>query len=132
LKYVITLLLLLISTTATAGVSDWNDRDKTLYASYVILNVVDTLQTLDLIDCHKDYYYHGIRCGVHETNPLWGDPPKRGTLLTVKMASVLLNTYLMDNMNDRDRKFTLRVINGVSLAIVINNHQKGLSWSYKF
>ena len=132
MKYVITLLLLFTFTTSIAGVSDWSDRDKKLYASYVILNGIDTLQTLDLIDCKKDYYYHSIKCNVHETNPIWGDPPKRGTLLMVKMSSILINTYLMDRMNERDRKFTLRVINGVALAIVINNHQKGLSWSYKF
>ena len=132
MKYVITLLLLLISTTATAAVSDWGSTDKKLYASYIILNVVDTIQTFDLIDCQNRYYLHGVRCDVHETNPFWGDPPKRGTVLTVKLASGLINTFLMNNMNDRERRITLTALNGVSLFVVINNNQKGLSWRINF
>jgi len=133
LKYIITLLLFLSAAgSCDAAVRDWEERDKKLYASYIILNTVDTFQTFDLIDCKTNYYYHGIRCDVHEKNPIWGDPPRKGTVVAVKIASHLLTTFLMDNMNTKDRRFTLRALNTLAVAVVINNHHTGLEMRFNF
>ena len=133
MKYIITLLLFLSAAgSCDAAVRDWDSTDKKLYASYIILNAVDTIQTFDLIDCQNRYYLHGIPCTVHEANPLWGNPPKRGTVLSVKLASGLINTLLMDNMSTKDRRFTLKALNGIAVVVVLSNHEKGLSWRINF
>ena len=133
MKYLITLILFLSAAgSCDAAVRDWDSTDKKLYASYIILNAVDTIQTYDLIDCQNRYYLHGVRCNVHETNPFWGDPPTKGTVLTVKFASGIINTFLMDSMSDKDRRFTLKALNGIAVVVVLSNHEKGLSWRINF
>ena len=133
MKYLITLILFLSAAgSCDAAVSDWEERDKRLYASYIALNVMDINQTFELIDCQNRYYLHGFRCDVHEVNPFWGDPPKKGTVVAVKLGSFVLNTMLLDTMSTRDRRFTLRALNAIGGAVVINNQMNGLSWRFRF
>ena len=109
MKYLITLILFLSAAgSCDEAVSDWEELDKRLYASYISLNVMDIFHTFELIDCQNRYYLHGIRCDVHEVNPFWGNPPKKGTVVTVKLASFILSTMLMDTKPVEDRRFTLK------------------------
>lgn len=131
-QIILAILLLSAAGSCDAAISEWNEKDKKLYTSYILLNAVDTMQTFDLIDCQQRYYLHGIPCTVHEANPLWGNPPEKGTVIMVKIGSHLLTTYFMDRMEDRDRRITLKWLNIIGGAVVVNNHSKGLHWSIKF
>ena len=133
MKYIITLLLFLSAAgSCDAAVRDWDKTDQRLYASYIALNVMDINQTFELIDCQTNYRLHGVRCNVHEANPFWGDPPKKGTVVTVKLASFILSTMLMDTMPVEDRRFTLKALNAIGAVVVINNQMNGLSWRFRF
>lgn len=86
---------------------------------------MDVLQTFALIECQERNPY----CPYHETNPLVGPHPKKGEVVVIKLATNFLIYKMLDKkLNQRERRFTLRALNVVSIYPVIQNEQVGLGF----
>jgi len=120
-------LAMLHSNPALTDFKDWEQQDKRLWKSYVALNVVDTIQTFDLIEKQKDPHWNGL----NETNPILGSHPKKGELVILKLVINGIAFKLLDN-NPEARTITLAIMNGMYIRTVQNNHEVGLRLSYKF
>jgi hypothetical protein len=126
LKWLLTFLLFLsAASTSDAAIDDWSTKDQRLYTSFVTLQAMDVLQTFALIECQERNPY----CPYHETNPLVGPHPKKGEVVVIKLATNFLIYKMLDKkLNQRERRFTLRALNVVSIYPVIQNEQVGLGF----
>ena len=133
------IILLLLVTTNVYGKEwkNWHPVNEKLFKSFVVLNVVDTMQTFDLIDCQKKL---GKECPFHESNLLIGPRPSKGEVILIKSLLVGGAYYLLDKSypaplwkNSNKPKFVALVImNMMYIDTVSKNKYIGLSLSYKF
>ena len=130
IKPILTFLILLLSNEGMALWEDWEQKDKTLWKSYVALNVVDTLQTFDLINKQNDQTYEHSG-HLRETNPLLGSNPRKGEVVILKLVSNAIAYKILDN-NPQARTVTLSIMNGIYIKTVTNNHEIGLRLTYQF
>jgi hypothetical protein len=121
------LLFLLLSTSIFADFKDWDTTDKKLWYSYVTLQTIDTLQTYDLTQCQKT-----SNCNWIEGNALFGKRPKIENIIVGKLVSSSLAFYFLDKQVDHKRTRDLWIINGISFAVVLNNHEVGIRFNYAF
>ena len=124
------LLLLLFSTPLFGDYKDWDTVDKNLWKSYLVLNVIDTGQTFDLIKKQRQVDCFSM-CNLIETNPLLGKNPSRKEFLALKVATVGLSYYLLDKYPDQ-RTLVLGIMNGIYIDTVLNNHEIGLRVNFSF
>tara|TARA_R110002020_G_scaffold343364_2_gene557742 strand:- start:1104 stop:1514 length:411 start_codon:yes stop_codon:yes gene_type:complete len=113
-----------------ADFKDWDRKNKRLYKSFVTLQVLDTMQTLDMINCQKN----NPTCYLQEKNRFLDIEPSSTELLLMKG---LLNYGIYRTLNDNRVKphhktlvLTILVIG--SLHTVSNNASNGISFSIKF
>ena len=103
------ILLLSMPGLCQAALEDWHPINETLFKSYVVLNVVDTLQTFDLIDCQDNL---AKQCPYLEGNKLYATPQWA---------------------NSNKPKFVaLAIMNMVYIDTVSKNHSIGLRLSWAF
>lgn len=121
------LICLLFSTSIFADFKDWDTTDKKLWYSYVTLQTIDTLQTYDLIQCQKT-----SNCTLIEGNALFGKRPKIENIIVGKLVSSSIVFYFLDKQLDHKRTRDLWIINGISFAVVLNNHEVGVRFNYTF
>lgn len=129
-KMVRILLLLFASTPLFGAYEDWDTLDKNLWKSYLVLNVIDTGQTFDLINKQRQVGCYQM-CNLIETNPLLGKNPSRKDLLTLKVATVGISYYLLDKYPDQ-RTLVLGIMNGIYIDTVFNNHEIGLRVTFSY
>lgn len=127
MKTLLLTLTLLISSTLYS--TEWNDTDKTLYRSYLALQLVDTIQTKNMITCQRNYTCPELA----EANPVLGPYPTTSQLLTTKFVSnMVVYTFLDRYSNDRTRRTALYSLILVSTVIVVKNSNNGLSFKVEF
>ena len=126
MKITITALLLLLPLYTYSHFNDWDETDQLLWKSYVALNVIDTIQTFDLIDKQKDPNYTNI-----EANPILGSRPSKGELIVLKLVVNSL-AYKVIHENPKYRTVTLSIMNGIYIRTVQNNHEVGLRVNFNF
>ena len=129
-KMVRILLLLFASTPLFGAYEDWDTVDKNLWKSYLVLNVIDTGQTFDLIKKQRQVDCYTM-CNLIETNPLLGKNPSRKEFLALKVVTVGVSYYLLDINPDR-RTLVLGIMNGIYIDTVLNNHEIGLRVKFSF
>ena len=131
LLQVVSLCLLLVCSEVTADFKDWNKTDKVLFGTYVGLNVIDIGQTFDIIHCQK----YNPSCGFVEKNKIIGSSPSAKELLIYKAVSTGVIYYALDRVlykDEKARRKTLLIINGIALHTVIHNKQIGLQFRFSF
>ena len=127
MKTLLLTLTLLISSTLYS--TEWNDTDKTLYRSYLALQLVDTIQTKNMITCQRNY----TCLELEEANPLLGPYPTTSQLLTTKFVSnMVVYTFLDRYSNDRTRRASLYTLILISTVVVVKNSNNGLSFKVEF
>lgn len=115
---------------AKAALDDWNPTNKALFVSYSVLNVIDVAQTFDLIDCQRNPYK---KCRYYETNSIVGTHPNKSEIVFIKFLSVYGTYHLLDKYGDEREKFiALSIVNMMYFQTVMNNHEIGLRFSFKF
>tara|TARA_B100001094_G_C18057355_1_gene733190 strand:+ start:532 stop:945 length:414 start_codon:yes stop_codon:yes gene_type:complete len=137
MKTLIISILILLPSLGYAEWKNWHPVNETLFKSFVLLNVVDTMQTFDLIDCQNKL---GKECPFHESNLLIGPRPSKEEVLIVKTLLVGGAYYLLNKSyptplwkNSNKPKFVALVImNMVYIDTVSKNKSIGLRLSYKF
>lgn len=130
IKPILTFLILLLSNESIALWEDWEQKDKTLWKSYVALNVIDTVQTFDLINKQNDPTYEH-RGHLKETNPILGSEPRKGEVVILKLVTNAVVYNVLDN-NPEIRTLALSIMNGIYVKTVASNHEIGLRLTYQF
>lgn len=123
MKWLITFLLLTAAGTCNAALDDWSTQDQRLYKSFITLQTMDVMQTFALIECQERNPY----CPYYETNRLVGSHPKKGEVIAIKLGmNYMIYNMLDKRLNQRERGFTLRALQVVSIYPVIQNEGIGL------
>ena len=123
MKWLLTFLLLTAAGTCNAALDDWSTQDQRLYKSFIALQTMDVMQTFALIECQE----RNPHCPYYETNRLVGTHPKKGEIIAVKLGmNYLIYNMLDKRLNQRERQFTLRALQVVSIYPVIQNEGIGL------
>lgn len=137
MKTLILSIIILLPSLGQAEWKNWHPVNEKLFKSFVVLNVVDTMQTFDLIDCQNKL---GRECPYHESNLLIGPRPSKGEVILIKSLLVGGAYYLLDKSyptplwkNSNKPKFVALVImNMIYIDTVSKNKSIGLSLSYRF
>ena len=124
---ILTTLLLLLAINAYSN--EWNQTDKNLYKGYLGIQIIDTIQTKNMITCQRDYTCPNII----EANPLLHPYPTTRQLVLNKVAYNLVAYQFLDKYspNDRTRRIALVSMIIVSAFVVSKNHKNGLSFKIK-
>ena len=131
MKTLLTFLLLTagICESLRADYVDWEKHDKRLYGSFMALQVMDTLQTRNMIRCQRN----NTCLHLQEANPLIGPYPSNKQLVVHKfMANVLIYDLLDRRTEGQGRRIALYTMILISDTTVKSNHSNGLSFSIKF
>ena len=95
--------------------SDWPEEQQKQYSKLLGLQIIDTAQTFQMINCQKH-----TACRLQELNPLLGSHPSKNEVLAMKVVgNLIIYKFLDEYSNGRDQK--LRILNGVFTVVVINN-----------
>ena len=112
-----------------ADIVDWDKHDKRLYGTFMTLQVIDTLQTRNMIKCQRDFTCPYLK----EGNPLIGPYPSNKQVFVHKfMANVLIYDMLDKRVYGKGRRLALYGLILVTAVTVNSNHNNGLSFSIKF
>ena len=120
--------LLLFCNNALAEFKDWDKTDKLLYGSYVGLNVIDVGQSFDIVHCQRI----NPNCNIIERNPILGSHPSKEKIVLYKAAFMGATYVGLNNTNPKTRRTALLIINTITLASVVNNHNIGLRFNIRF
>ena len=100
----------------SAAFQDWDPVHQQQFKTHLILQGIDTYQTMKMIDCQK---LQG--CYLEERNPLYPKRPSKGRLLTQKVLGNALVYYAIDRATPLQRKRRLKAMIIVGTAVVLNN-----------
>ena len=137
MKILILSILILLPSLGQAEWTNWHPVNEKLFKSFIALNVVDTMQTFDLINCQNRL---GEECPYHEKNRILGTHPSKTEVLLVKTIFIGGSYYLLDKgyptpqwLNSNKPKFVALVImNMVYIDIVSENQSIGLKFNWNF
>ena len=111
------------SSPAVGEIDQWSDRERILWNSYIALSIIDTQQTLRMIDCQKKPH-----CPLVEKNPILGKRPEKHELIGLKIVGNII-IYKMLDRDDVDRERALKWLNGTQAFVVTHN---GFAWYKRF
>jgi hypothetical protein len=137
MKTLVLSVLMLLPSLGQAALENWHPINEKLFKSFVVLNVVDTFQTFNLIDCQDNL---AEQCPYLEGNKVLGTHPSKAEVLLIKALLIGGSYYLLDKSygtpqwaNSNKPKFVALVImNMVYIDTVSKNHSIGLRLSYHF
>ena len=100
-----------------AAYKDWSDENKAQYYTFLTLQLIDTSQTWQAINCQKH-----TACSIEELNPILGSHPSKGKLIGVKLlGNYALYKILDKKLDNNERSQSLRIMNGLFTVVVMNN-----------
>lgn len=121
-----------MSSSALADVSDWDKTSRNLWYGYIALNVVDAVQTMDFIHCRKHF---PEECGnLYETNMITGYYPSKGEVIAIKTVGLWSTHLILDrpSVSNKTRTVALVILNAIYIDNVVNNHELGLRFRFRF
>jgi hypothetical protein len=107
-------ILLSIAGSCDADYKDWSEKEKKQYNTYIALQVMDTAQTIYLINCQKS-----TQCPFRELNPILGSHPRKAEVIALKAIGNFIIFKVLDKAAKRSRN--IMVLNIVSSIVVTHN-----------
>jgi hypothetical protein len=100
----------------SAAFQDWDPVHQQQFKTHLLLQTIDTYQTIKMIDCQK---IQG--CYLKERNPFLPEKPSKGRLIAQKLAGNYLLYKFTDKSSpsQRDKRIKALVIFGT--LVVLNN-----------
>lgn len=95
--------------------SDWSEKERQLWRSYIVMSTIDTVQTFNLIECQANR-----TCNAHEANPILGPKPSKGDVIALKVVGNSIIYKMLDTMPE-DREFALKLMNAMQAVVITNN-----------
>ena len=124
MKHLILLLCLLSSYCHASDENHWSTQDKTQFATYTALSVIDYSQTswaMKQKDSEGNYLYE-------EKNPLLGNRPSDEKIAIAQLLGIGVMYYDIEHYGDKHRKLRWVII-AIKTAVVIHNNSVGLTVS---
>lgn len=100
----------------SAAFQDWDPIQQQQFKTHLILQGIDTYQTMKMIDCQKIE-----SCYLKERSPFYPKRPSKGRLLTQKIAGNVIMYYIIDRSTPLQRKRRLKAMIIIGTAVVLNN-----------
>lgn len=120
MKWLFTIILLISAAGSCeplqAKPSEWSEKERQLWHTYLALSTIDTLQTFQLVECQA----RPVPCNAHEQNPIIGPKPSKGEVVALKLVGNAIIYKILDN-NSNDREFALKIMTGMQGVVVLNN-----------
>lgn len=100
----------------SAAFQDWDPVHQQQFKTHLILQTIDTYQTMKMIDCQKIQ-----SCQLKERNPFYGERPSKGRLIAQKAVGNYLIYKVIDKSNFSQRNKGLKIIIIVGTIVILNN-----------
>ena len=108
-------ILLSAAGSCDADYKDWSEKEKKQYNTYIALQVMDTAQTIYMVDCQKR-----IQCSFRELNPILGSRPSIVDVIAIKAIGNFIIFKALDKaVGSRSRN--IMVLNILSSIVVTHN-----------
>lgn len=100
----------------SAAFQDWDPAHQQQFKTHLILQTIDTYQTMKMIDCQK---IEG--CYLEERSPFYPKRPSKGRLLTQKLVGNVIMYHIIDRSTPLQRKRRITAMIVLGTAVVLNN-----------
>ena len=100
----------------SAAFQDWHPIHQQQFKTHLILQGIDTYQTLQMIDCQK---VQG--CYLKERNPLYPERPSKGRVITQKLVGNAIMYYMIDRSTPLQRTKRIKAMIFIGTIVVLNN-----------
>lgn len=120
------ILMLLLCSSTYSMPEKWSDESVTLFTTLTSLSIIDARQIFHM----EEYriYYDELEpiTYAHEINPLIGKSPTVDRVVLVKLLSNTATFYILNKIQEKNRKKVLIWYNALYLIIVLHNASLGL------
>ena len=116
-------ILLSAAGSCDAAYKDWTREEQEKFNTFLALQVIDTAQTFDMINCQK----HIPHCNLREINPILGSHPNKLEVVALKTGMNYIIFKALDRTEDRSTALT--IFNGIFTVVITHN---GVQLSRRF
>ncbi len=120
------ILMLLLCSSTYSMPEKWSDESVTLFTTLTSLSIIDARQIFHMEEYRMYYDKLEPITYVHEINPLIGKSPTVDRVVLVKLLSNTATFYILNKMQEKNRKKVLIWYNALYLIIVLHNASLGL------
>ena len=120
------ILMLLLCSSTYSMPEKWSDESVTLFTTLTSLSIIDARQIFHMEEYRMYYDELEPITYVHEINPLIGKSPTVDRVVLVKLLSNTATFYILNKMQEKNRKKVLILYNALYLIIVLHNASLGL------
>ena len=120
------ILMLLLCSSTYSMPEKWSDESVTLFTTLTSLSIIDARQIFHMEEYRMYYDKLEPITYVHEINPLIGKSPTVDRVVLVKLLSNTATFYILNKMQEKNRKKVLIWYNVLYLIIVLHNASLGL------
>ena len=120
------ILMLLLCSSTYSMPEKWSDESVTLFTTLTSLSIIDARQIFHMEEYRMYYDELEPITYVHEINPLIGKSPTVDRVVLVKLLSNTATFYILNKMQEKNRKKVLIWYNALYLIIVLHNSSLGL------
>ena len=120
------ILMLLLCSSTYSMPEKWSDESVTLFTTLTSLSIIDARQIFHMEEYRMYYDELEPITYVHEINPLIGKSPTVDRVVLVKLLSNTATFYILNKMQEKNRKKVLICYNALYLIIVLHNASLGL------
>ena len=120
------ILMLLLCSSTYSMPEKWSDESVTLFTTLTSLSIIDARQIFHMEEYRMYYDELEPITYVHEINPLIGKSPTVDRVVLVKLLSSTATFYILNKMQEKNRKKVLIWYNALYLIIVLHNASLGL------
>ena len=120
------ILMLLLCSSTYSMPEKWSDESVTLFTTLTSLSIIDARQIFHMEEYRMYYDELEPITYVHEINPLIGKSPTVDRVVLVKLLSNTATFYILNKIQEKNRKKVLIWYNALYLIIVLHNASLGL------
>jgi hypothetical protein len=120
------ILMLLLCSSTYSMPEKWSDESVTLFTTLTSLSIIDARQIFHMEEYRMYYDKLEPITYVHEINPLIGKSPTVDRVVLVKLLSNTATFYILNKIQEKNRKKVLIWYNALYLIIVLHNASLGL------
>jgi hypothetical protein len=120
------ILMLLLCSSTYSMPEKWSDESVTLFTTLTSLSIIDARQIFHMEEYRMYYDKLEPITYVHEINPLIGKSPTVDRVVLVKLLSNTATIYILNKIQEKNRKKVLIWYNALYLIIVLHNASLGL------
>jgi len=116
MKVFLIILALSAAGSCNAAFQDWDKKHQQQFKTHLLLQSIDTYQTMKMIDCQKIQ-----SCTLKERGPFLPERPSKGRIIAQKAVGNYIFYKAIDMSNYNQRNKGLKIMLVVGTIVIINN-----------